>query len=75
MSAETTSEAPRARKAGRRPKLSGEQKAAIVDAVRSGQRTAAQMARHHKVSEATVSRILATCRATGEAPGVEHVGS
>jgi hypothetical protein len=61
----------RARKAGRRPKLSGEQQTAIVEAVRSGQRTAAQMARHYKVSEPTVSRILAASRAAGEAPVAE----
>jgi hypothetical protein len=62
---------PGARKAGRRPKLSREQQAAIVDAVRSGQRTAAQMARHYKVSEPTVSRILAAVPAAGEGPVAE----
>jgi hypothetical protein len=56
---------------GRRPKLSREQQAAIVDAVRSGQSTAAQMARCYKVSEPTVSRILAAVRVTGEAPAGE----
>jgi transposase-like protein len=72
MPPETTSH-HRVRKAGRRPKLSPEQQAAIVDAVRSGQRSAAQMARHHKISEATVSRILAAARAVAAAPGAEDV--
>jgi transposase-like protein len=65
---------PQARNVGRRPKLSREQRAAIVDAVRSGQRTAAQMARHYKISEPTVSRILAASRATGEVPVSEVAG-
>jgi hypothetical protein len=64
----------RARKTGRRPKLSPEQQAAIVDAVRSGRRTAAQMARACKVSEPTVSRILAASRATGEGPAAAGAG-
>jgi hypothetical protein len=66
--------AARARKTGRRPKLSPEQQAAIVDAVRSGRRTAAQMARACKVSEPTVSRILAASRATGEGPAAAGAG-
>ena len=53
------------RKPGRRPKLSAAQQAMIVDAVLAGRRTAAQMARHFKVSEPTVSRILAARRANG----------
>ena len=48
---------------GRRPKLTPGQRAAIVDTVLSGCRSAADMARLHKVSEATVSRLLATHRA------------
>ncbi len=56
------------RRPGRRPKLSGPQQAAIVDEVLSGRRTAAQMARHHGVSEPTVSRILAVYRARAGAP-------
>ncbi len=63
---------PGARTAGRRPKLSREQQAAIVDAVRSGESTAAQMARHYKVSEPTVSRILAASRAISEVPVAEE---
>jgi len=51
------------RKPGRRPKLSEEQQAEIVDEVCSGRRTAAEMARHFRVSEPTVSRVLASHRA------------
>jgi hypothetical protein len=74
MKAGTPPDDPRSRKAGRRPKLSREQQAAIVDAVRSGQRTAAQMARHYKISEPTVSRLLAASRATGEVPVTKNPG-
>ena len=52
---------------GRRPKLSAVQQEALVDEVLSGRRTAAQMARHYKVSEPTVSRILAAHRARAQA--------
>ena len=63
------------RKPGRRPRLGDEQRAAVVQAVLSGRSTAAEMARHHKVSEATVSRIMATHRVVADAsqggrPGV-----
>ena len=47
---------------GRRPKLTPAQRADVVENVSSGRRTAAQMARLHNVSEATVSRILAKAR-------------
>jgi DNA invertase Pin-like site-specific DNA recombinase len=47
---------------GRRPKLTPAQRADIVENVRSGHRTAAQMARLYAVSPPTVSRILATFR-------------
>lgn len=47
------------RKRGRRPKLTGQQRAAVVEEVLSGRSTAAAMARHHEVSEATISRVLA----------------
>lgn len=57
------------RKAGRRPKLSAAQRAAVVEAVLSGRCTAAQAARNHKVSEPTVSRILASHRAGAGGPG------
>jgi len=57
------------RKPGRRPKLSGQQQAALVDEVLSGRHSAAQMARQHGVSEPTVSRILAAHRAGAQATG------
>lgn len=47
---------------GRRPKLTPDQRADVVENVTSGRRSAAQMARLYKVSEATVSRILAAAR-------------
>ena len=47
---------------GRRPKLTIQQRADIIENVRSGRRTAAQMARLYKVSEPTISRILAADR-------------
>lgn len=50
------------RKGGRRPKLTREQKALIVKLVDSGEQKAADAARAFKVSEATVSRILAEHR-------------
>lgn len=53
---------------GRRPKLTPAQKADVVENVASGRRTAAQMARLYKVSEATVSRILAAARAADITP-------
>lgn len=55
---------------GRRPKLTAGQRAAIVDTVLSGCQSAADMARLHKVSEATVSRLLATYR-SGTEPHVK----
>ena len=61
------------RKPGRRPKLSAAQQAMIVDAVLGGRRTAAQMARHFKISEPTVSRILAGRRAAVPAPGADEL--
>lgn len=48
---------------GRRPKLTLQQRADIVDNVLSGRKTAAQMARLYGISQPTVSRILATHRA------------
>jgi hypothetical protein len=50
------------RPAGRQPKLSRAQQGALIEAAQSGQRTAAQLARHYQVSEPTVSRILAAHR-------------
>ncbi len=51
------------RAGGRPPKLSPEQRAAVADEVLSGRRTAADMARRYRVSEATISRLLAARRA------------
>jgi DNA invertase Pin-like site-specific DNA recombinase len=50
---------------GRRPKLTPPQRADIVENVRSGRRTAAQMARLYGVSGPTISRILAVERVSG----------
>ena len=47
---------------GRRPKLTAQQRADIVENIRSGRRTAAQMARLYAVSQPTVSRILSAWR-------------
>ena len=47
---------------GRRCKLNSVQQADIIDNVLSGRKTAAQMARLYNVSEATVSRLMATHR-------------
>jgi DNA invertase Pin-like site-specific DNA recombinase len=55
---------------GRRPKLNAEQRADIAENVMSGRHTAAQMARLYKVSEPTVSRLLAAYRNSVEAIGV-----
>ena len=56
------------RRRGRRPKLTGQQRALIAEEVLSGRETAARMARRHKVSEATVSRAMAAHRAMADAP-------
>ena len=47
---------------GRRPKLNAAQRADIAENVMSGRHTAAEMARLYKVSEPTVSRLLAAHR-------------
>jgi DNA invertase Pin-like site-specific DNA recombinase len=52
---------------GRRPKLTVSQRADVVENVISGRRTAAQMSRLYKVSEATVSRLLTRARITDAA--------
>ena len=49
---------------GRRPKLSPAQRSDLVENVISGRKTAAQMARLYRVSQPTVSRILAIAKAT-----------
>ena len=53
-------------KAGRRPKLSAQQRAAIVEEVLSSRQTAAEMARRYEVSEATAGRVMAAHRAMAE---------
>lgn len=55
---------------GRRPKLSPAQRADIAENVLSGRKTAAQMARLYKVSEPTISRVLAAYR---NSPGMADV--
>jgi len=57
----------RRRAGGRPPKLSPEQRAAVADEVLSGRRTAADVARRYRVSEATISRLLAARRAGASA--------
>jgi len=52
---------------GRRPKLNAAQRADIAENILSGRHTAAQMARLYKVSEPTVSRLLAAHRRKMEA--------
>jgi DNA invertase Pin-like site-specific DNA recombinase len=47
---------------GRRPKLSTAQRNDVVENVASGRKTAAEMARLYRVSEATISRIVAARR-------------
>jgi len=59
------------RKPGRRPKLGEQQRAAVVEAVLSGRSTAAKMTRRNKVSEATISRIMAAHRNTADARAEE----
>ena len=61
----------RRRAGGRPPKLSPEQQTAVADAVLSGRRTASDMARLYRVSEATVSRLLAARRA-GASAGLQR---
>jgi len=57
----------RRRAGGRPPKLSPEQRAVVADKVLSGRRTAADMARRYRVSETTISRVLAARRAGASA--------
>jgi len=59
---------------GRRSKLTPQQQAAVADEVLSGRRSAAHMARLYDVSEATVSRLLATRRRDAGGPGAGHSG-
>ncbi len=65
----------RRRRGGRPPKLSAQQQGAVLDDVVSGRRSAADMARRYRVSEATISRLLAAYRAQTSAEGARgHVG-
>ncbi len=57
---------------GRRPKLTPGQRSAIIEDVLSGRRTAAQVARLHKVSQPTVSRLLAPYREEAEMAGIRR---
>ena len=50
---------------GRPPKLSQEARTEVIEAVLSGRSKAASLARRFKVSEATISRVLAARRADG----------
>lgn len=55
---------------GRRPKLSPVQRGDVVENVLSGRKTAAQMARLYRVSQPTISRVLAAARTvTSGSPG------
>jgi DNA invertase Pin-like site-specific DNA recombinase len=58
--------AAQGRKGGRRPKLSREQRALVVQLVTSGEKTAAETARLFKVNASTVSRLLADACRMGE---------
>ena len=60
--------APRQRASGRPPKLSDEDRTEIAATMSSERGSAAAMARHYKVSEATISRVLAAARAGALAP-------
>ena len=52
----------RGRKGGRRPKLSPEQKAEILEMLASGRRAAAEIARLFRVHRATISRLATEAR-------------
>ena len=67
MGVGVVAESVRRHSGGRPPKLSAWEKLEVAHEVLSGRSTAADMARLHKVSEATVSRLVAAHRA-GAAP-------
>ena len=50
---------------GRKPKITAEQRKEIVEAVSSGRKTAAEIARLFKIHRATVSRFISQARAAG----------
>jgi DNA invertase Pin-like site-specific DNA recombinase len=52
---------------GRKPKITAEQRKQIVDAVSSGRKTAAEMARLFKIHRGTISRFISTARADEKA--------
>ena len=54
--------AKQGRRGGRRPKLTPEQRAEVVDMVNSGRRTGAEAARLFGVNPATISRLLSNAR-------------
>ena len=58
----------RGRVPGRKPRITAEQRKEIVDAVASGRKTAAEMARLFKIHRATISRFISKARAD-EKPG------
>ena len=55
------------RRGGRRPKLTPEQQAEVIENVLSGRQSAARMARFFRVSEATISRLVSAARRAREA--------
>ena len=52
---------------GRKPKITAEQRKEIVDAVSSGRKTAAEMARLFKIHRGTISRFISKARADQKA--------
>src|SRR5208337_5329851 len=52
---------------GRKPKITAEQRKEIVDAVSSGRKTAAEMARLFKIHRGTISRFISKARADEKA--------
>ena len=52
---------------GRKPKITAEQRKEIVDAVSSGRKTAAEMARLFKIHRGTISRFISKVRADQKA--------
>ena len=61
------------RRSGRRPKLTEQQRTLIADDVLAGRSTAVHMARLYKVSQPTISRIVAAYRARADTSTDEHV--
>ncbi|HME83035.1 MAG TPA: recombinase family protein [Roseiarcus sp.] len=59
---------------GRKPKIAAEQRKEIVDAVSSGRKTAAEMARLFKIHRGTISRFISKARADEKAASRPAVG-